>query len=58
MTLRPLVEDAIAPGPLVDTDECVIYDALPDWGHPRKSACPASGNTPAPRTAAASTRPM
>ena len=38
-TMRPLIEETIEPGTAVNTDEHVIYDALPRWGHVRKSVC-------------------
>lgn len=42
-TIRPLIEEAIEPGALVNTDEYVIYDALPKWGYVRKSVCHSLG---------------
>ena len=42
-TIRPLIEEAIAPGTLVNTDESVIYDALPKWGDLHKSVCHSRG---------------
>lgn len=42
-TIRPLIEETIAPGTLINTDEYVIYDALPAWGYRRKSVCHGRG---------------
>ncbi len=42
-TIRPLIEEAIVPGTLVNTDEYVIYDALPEWGYLHKSVCHSRG---------------
>ena len=38
-TLQPLIKEMIEPGTVVNTDEYVIYDALPQWGYVRKSVC-------------------
>ena len=37
--IRPLIEETIEPGTLINTDEYVIEDALPVWGYQRKSVC-------------------
>src|SRR5512143_1306224 len=42
-TLRPLIKETIEPGTVVNTDEYVIYDALPQWGYVRKSVCHSRG---------------
>jgi transposase len=42
-TIRPLIEETIVPGTLINTDEYVIYDALPAWGYQRKSVCHSRG---------------
>ena len=42
-TIRPLIEATIEPGTVVNTDEYVIYDALPRWGYVRKSVCHSRG---------------
>ena len=42
-TLRPLIEETIKPGTVVNTDEYVIYAALPQWGYVRKSVCHSRG---------------
>lgn len=42
-TIRPLIEEPIAPGARVNTDEYAIYDALPEWGYVRKSLCHSRG---------------
>jgi transposase-like protein len=42
-TIRPLIEEAILPGALVNTDEYAIYDALPAWGYVHKSVCHGRG---------------
>lgn len=42
-TIRPLIEGTLVPGTLVNTDEYVIYEALPDWGYSRKSVCHSAG---------------
>ncbi len=42
-TIRPLIEETIEPGTLINTDEYAIYDALPKWGYVRKSVCHGRG---------------
>lgn len=42
-TIRPLIAETIEPGTVVNTDEYVIYDALPQWGYMRKSVCHSRG---------------
>lgn len=42
-TLRPLIKETIEPGTVVNTDEYVIYAALPQWGYVRKSVCHSQG---------------
>lgn len=42
-TIRPLIEATIQPGTVVNTDEYVIYEALPRWGYVRKHVCHSHG---------------
>jgi transposase-like protein len=42
-TIRPFIEATIEPGTVVNTDEYVIYQALPRWGYVRKSVCHGRG---------------
>jgi len=42
-TIRPFIEETVEPGTVVNTDEYVIYDALPRWGYVRKSVCHSAG---------------
>ena len=42
-TIQPLIEETIELGTLVNTDEYVIYDALPQWGYVHKSVCHSRG---------------
>jgi transposase-like protein len=42
-TIQPFIEETIEPGTVVNTDEYVIYDALPEWGYVRKSVCHSRG---------------
>jgi transposase-like protein len=42
-TIRPFIEETIELGAVVNTDEYVIYDALPRWGYVRKSVCHSRG---------------
>jgi transposase-like protein len=42
-TIRPLIEETIEPGTVVNTDEYAIDDALPRWGYVRKSVCHGRG---------------
>jgi transposase-like protein len=57
-TIRPFIEETIEPGTVVNTDEYVIYDALPQWGYVRKSVCHRPGSMPVTRTATVSTKCM
>jgi hypothetical protein len=42
-TLQPFIQETIELGTIVNTDEYVIYDALPQWGYIRKSVCHSAG---------------
>jgi transposase-like protein len=42
-TIRPFIEQTIEPGTVVNTDEYVIYAALPQWGYVHKSVCHSRG---------------
>ncbi|MFZ1643458.1 MAG: IS1595 family transposase [Candidatus Contendobacter sp.] len=42
-TIRPLIEATIEPGTVVNTDEYVIYAALPQWGYVHQSVCHSRG---------------
>jgi transposase-like protein len=42
-TIHPYIEETIVPGTLVNTDEYVIYDALPSWGYGHKTVCHGKG---------------
>lgn len=42
-TIGPLIKETIEPGTIVNTDEYVIYAALPQWGYVRKSVCHSAG---------------
>jgi len=42
-TIRPIIEETIELGAVVNTDEYVIYGALPRWGYVRKSVCHSRG---------------
>jgi transposase-like protein len=42
-TIRPIIAETIELGAVVNTDEYVIYDALPRWGYVRKSVCHSRG---------------
>jgi len=42
-TIRPIIEETIVPGTVINTDEYVIYDALPQWGYIRQSVCHGQG---------------
>jgi transposase-like protein len=42
-TIQPIVVETIELGTVVNTDEYVIYDALPRWGYVRKSVCHSRG---------------
>ena len=39
MTIKPLIQAAIAPGTCVYTDEYDIYSRLDQWGYEHKSVC-------------------
>src|SRR5664280_746541 len=43
VTIKPLFQSTIAPGPLIYTDEYAIYDRLEQWGYSRKSVCHGAG---------------
>ena len=42
-TIKPVIQDAVAPGALVHTDEYDIYAHLPTWGYRHKTVCHAHG---------------
>ena len=42
-TIRPFIEATIEPGTVVNTDEYVIYAALPRWGYVHQSVCHSRG---------------
>jgi transposase len=42
-TIKPVIQDAVAPGALVHTDEYDIYARLPTWGYRHKTVCHARG---------------
>jgi ISXO2-like transposase domain len=42
-TIKPVIQDAVAPGALVHTDEYDIYARLPAWGYRHKTVCHARG---------------
>ena len=42
-TIKPLIENTIALGTQVYTDEYAIYDRLEQWGYRRKSVCHGTG---------------
>ena len=42
-TIRPLIKETLEPGTMLNTDEYVIYDALPQWGYVRKSVGHSAG---------------
>jgi transposase-like protein len=42
-TIQPFIQETIEPGTIVNTDEYVIYDALPQWGYVHKSVCHSAG---------------
>jgi transposase-like protein len=42
-TIRPLIQETMEPGTVVNTDEYVIYDALPQWGYVHRSVCHSRG---------------
>jgi transposase-like protein len=42
-TIEPILRSVIEPGSLVNTDEYIIYDRLPEWGYAHKTVCHAIG---------------
>jgi len=42
-TIEPILRSVIEPGSLVNTDEYVIYNRLPEWGYEHKTVCHAAG---------------
>jgi len=42
-TIRPFIEDTLAPGTLVNTDEYDIYARLTEWGYEHKTVCHSQG---------------
>jgi transposase-like protein len=42
-TIKPIITEAVAPGPLIHTDEYDIYARLPAWGYGHKTVCHAHG---------------
>lgn len=42
-TIQPLIQQTIASGTLIYTDEYAIYDRLEQWGYLRKSVCHGAG---------------
>lgn len=42
-TIRPIFEQFVQPGTLVNTDEYVIYNRLEQWGYEHKSVCHSLG---------------
>jgi transposase len=42
-TIRPIIQDTVAPGALIHTDEYDIYARLPTWGYRHKTVCHARG---------------
>jgi transposase-like protein len=57
-TIQPFIQETIEPGTIVNTDEYVIYDALPQWGYVHKSVCHMRESTPAMKTVTVSTKYM
>jgi transposase len=43
VTIKPIIEAAIAKDTLVYTDEYNIYDRLPEWGYGHKTVCHGRG---------------
>ena len=43
VTIAPLIQNTIAPGTLIYTDEYRIYARLVEWGYQHKSVCHAKG---------------
>jgi transposase-like protein len=54
-TIKPVIQDAVAPGALVHTDEYDIYARLPTWGYRHKTVSSALrlNGTPHKRTLSA-----
>jgi ISXO2-like transposase domain len=44
VTIKPLIERAIAKGTLVYTDEYDIYSRLVEWGYGHETVCHAAGS--------------
>nr|WP_231383707.1 transposase [Methylobacter luteus] len=42
-TIQPVIQNTIAPGTLIYSDEYAIYDRLESWGYARKSVCQGAG---------------
>jgi transposase-like protein len=42
-TIRPLIEQFVAPGTQIYTDEYTIYARLPEWGYGHKTVCHGRG---------------
>ena len=42
-TIRPVIQNTVAPGALIHTDEYDIYARLPTWGYRHKTVCHARG---------------
>ena len=42
-TIKPVIQDVVAPGALVHTDEYDIYARLPAWGYRHRTVCHARG---------------
>ena len=42
-TIKPVITAAVAPGPLVHTDEYAIYARLPAWGYGHETVCHGRG---------------
>ncbi len=43
VTIRPIIEQFVKPGTLVNTDEYDIYGQLPEWGYGHKTVCHSHG---------------
>ena len=43
VTIRPVIEAAVAKGALVHTDEYDVYARLEEWGYGHKTVCHARG---------------
>lgn len=42
-TIRPWIQATIEPGTVINTDEYVIYEALPRWGYVHQRVCHSAG---------------